>query len=153
MPGLVSHHNLLLILYRQNQKHIAQFHGSQLSVGSSEVGIGLMLNRDIWHLSAERLGHSPGEFTVSLLFHKCLLPVNRPLSASPAILCYGLSHLSKGTGCPRTSGAPARTRARAEPAQRGTTAPGKACQCLWWLHGEQDISFLTTCLCIFTGSY
>lgn len=46
-------------------------------------------------MSAERLGHSPGDFTVLLLFHKHLLPVKRPVPASPAMV-YGLRHLSKG---------------------------------------------------------
>lgn len=103
MPGLISHHSLLLILHTQNKKHIAQFRSSQISVGSSEVGIRLMLNRDIWRLSAERLGHSPGEFTVSLLFHKQVLPENWLFSASSAMV-YGLRHLSEGINCPGKSG-------------------------------------------------
>lgn len=151
MPGLVSHPNLLLI-NTQNQKHITPFRGSQISVGSSEVGIRLILNRDIWHLPAERLGHSPGEFTVSLLFHKPFLPVTWPLG----IPGYGVlrsepslerDRLPRGTRYPRTNSV------SAKPAQRRATAPGKAPQRLRWLQGNQDISFPTTCLRVFTGPY
>jgi len=78
---------------------------------------------------ALRAPQAPGEFTVSLVFHKHLLPGNWPLSAPPAAPCRGLSCPWQGPTArgPRRDSRRSRTSAAQDMANGTSPSPPPAC--------------------------